>query len=85
VAPDAKKVELTMSQAPIPATRVGNRWTVQRALPEGRYVYLWRVDGAPPSDEAALAAIKAGTPDSTARAGVRTVRPLERLETSNDY
>jgi hypothetical protein len=85
VAPQAKTVELTMSQAPIPATRVGDRWTVKRALPEGRYVYLWRVDGAPPSDDAALAAIKAGTPDSTARAGVRTVRPLERLETSNDY
>lgn len=85
VAPDAKKVELTMSQAPIPATRVGDRWTVTRALPEGRYVYLWRVDGTPPSDDAALAAIKSGTADSTARAGVRTVRPLERLENNSDY
>ena len=85
VAPDAKKVELTMSQAPIPATRVGDKWTVTRALPEGRYVYLWRVDGTPPSDDAALAAIKSGAADSTARAGVRTVRPLERLENNSDY
>jgi hypothetical protein len=83
VAPDAKKVELTMSQAPIPATRVGDRWTVSRTLPEGRYVYLWRVDGTPPSDDAALAAIKSGASDSTARAGVRTVRPLERLESTD--
>lgn len=83
VAPDAKKVELTMSQAPIAATLVGDRWTVTRALPEGRYVYLWRVDGKPPSDDAALAAIKSHEPDSTARAGVRTVRPLERLEGSD--
>jgi peptidase M1-like protein len=83
VAPEAKKVELTMSQAPIPATKVGDRWTVTRALPEGRYVYLWRVDGSPPSDDAALAAIKSHEPDSTARAGVRTVRPLERLESAD--
>jgi aminopeptidase N len=82
-APQAKTVELTMSQAPVPATRVGDRWTVTRALPEGRYVYLWRVDGTPPSDSAALAAVKAGAADSTARAGVRTVRPLERLESAD--
>jgi hypothetical protein len=83
VAPQAKTVELTMSQAPIPATRVGDRWTVTRALPAGRYVYLWRVDGTPPSDDAALTAIKSGAADSTARAGVRTVRPLERLESTD--
>ena len=85
VAPTAKTVELTMSQAPIPAMRVGDRWTVTRALPEGRYVYLWRVDGKAPSDDVALAAIKTGAADSTAPAGVRTVRPLDRLENSNDY
>jgi hypothetical protein len=85
-APEAKSVELTMSQAPIAATRAGDRWTVTRALPEGRYVYLWRVDGATPSDDVALAAATSPTPDSTARAGVRTVRPLERLESANaDY
>jgi Peptidase family M1 domain len=83
VAPEAKSVELTMSQAPIPATRVGDRWTVTRALPEGRYVYLWRVDGTPPSDDVALAAVKSGASDSTARAGVRIVRPLERLENAD--
>ncbi|HZS59448.1 MAG TPA: M1 family aminopeptidase [Gemmatimonadaceae bacterium] len=85
VAPQAKTVELTMSQAPLPATRVGDRWTVTHALPEGRYVYLWRIDGKPPSDDAALAAIKSGASDSTAVAGVRTVRPLERLENTSDY
>jgi hypothetical protein len=85
VAPTAKTVELTMSQAPIPATRVGDRWTVTHALPEGRYVYLWRIDGKAPSDDAALAAIKSGASDSTAVAGVRTVRPLERLENTSDY
>lgn len=85
VTPQAKTVELTMSQAPIPATRVGDRWTVTHALPAGRYVYLWRIDGKPPSDDAALAAIKSGASDSTAVAGVRTVRPLERLENTSDY
>jgi hypothetical protein len=84
VAPDAKKVALALSTTPpAPATRQGDRWTVTLPLPEGRYVFLWQVDGTAPSDDATIAAIRAaraGGDDPTARAGVRTVRPLQRLE-----
>jgi hypothetical protein len=80
LAPQAKTVALTMSATPTPATREGDRWVVTLPLVEGRYVYLWRVDGADPSDDVAIAAARSGSDDPTARAGVRTVRPLQRLE-----
>jgi hypothetical protein len=47
-------------------------------LSEGRYVWLWRVDGTSPSDEDVLAAAKASA-DPAARAGVRIVHAVERL------
>ena len=84
VAPEAKTVALSLSTTPTPATREGDRWVVTLPLVEGRYVYLWRVDGANPSDDAALAAARSGGADPTARAGVRTVRPLRRLEDTHD-
>jgi hypothetical protein len=49
-------------------------------MPEGRYLYLWRVDGKSPSDRDAIAAVKNASSDSTAIAGVRTVRPLVHLD-----
>jgi hypothetical protein len=83
LAPQAKTVALTMSATPTPATREGDRWVVTLPLVEGRYVYLWRVDGTDPSDDVAIAAARSGGADPTARAGVRTVRPLQRLEDAN--
>jgi hypothetical protein len=83
-APDAKTVALALSTtAPAPATRDGDRWVVTLPLPEGRYIYLWQVDGKAPSDDATLAAVRAGGNDPNARAGVRIVRPLQRLEDTN--
>jgi hypothetical protein len=83
-APNATSVELSgnMLVKPVAATRSGDLWTVSLPLTEGRYLWLWRVDGKGPSDEEAIAAAK--TPnDSTARAGVRIVRPLQRLADSD--
>jgi hypothetical protein len=80
-APEAKTVALALSTgAPAPATRDGDRWVVTLPLAEGRYVYLWNIDGKAPTDDAMLAAVRAGGTDPAARAGVRIVRPLQRLE-----
>jgi len=83
-APNAHTVELQGSflAKPIPATRtVGDVWTVDLPLAEGRYVWLWRVDGAPPSDEVTMAdSMRPGDP--TARAGVLVVKPVRRLPAS---
>jgi Peptidase family M1 domain len=84
VAPDAKTVALALSTgAPAPATRDGDRWVVTLPLAEGRYVYLWNVDGKAPSDDATLAAVRSGGTDPAARAGVKIVHPLQRLEESD--
>lgn len=83
-APQAKTVELAgnFMAKPIPATREGDLWTVTMPMTEGRYIWLWRVDGKNPGDEAAIAAAKAPeTPD--ALAGVRIVRPVQRLDDAN--
>ena len=83
-APDAKSVELAGSVAskPVAATRDGDLWTVTMPLTEGRYIWMWRVDGKGPSDEEALAAAK--TPnDPTSRVGVRVVKPVQRLADSD--
>ncbi|HEV2752188.1 MAG TPA: M1 family aminopeptidase [Gemmatimonadales bacterium] len=79
-APDAKTVELAgnVASKPIPATREGDVWAVTLPLTEGRYLWLWRVDGNPPSDDQVLAAAKTSG-DPAARAGVRIVQPIERL------
>ena len=81
-APNAKTVELAgnFTAKPIAATRSGDDWTVEVSMPEGRYLYLWRVDGKSPSDRDAIAAVKNASGDSTAIAGVRTVRPLVHLD-----
>ena len=47
-------------------------------MTEGRYIWQWRVDGSTPSDEATFAAVT-GPADPNARAGVRWVRPLQRV------
>lgn len=83
-APNAKTVELSGNflAKPIPATRNGDAWSVELPMPEGRYLWLWRIDGKNPSDETAIAAAK--TPDDPAAvAGVRIVRPLELLPDSD--
>jgi hypothetical protein len=79
-APDAKTAELAGNfvTKPIPATRDGDGWTVTLPLPEGRYIWLWRVDGSSPSDDETVAAAKASG-DPAARAGVRIVHALQRL------
>ena len=63
---------------PVPATRDGDAWVVQLPLTERSYIWQWRVDGAAPNDEATLAAVT-GPPDPNARAGVRWVKPLQRV------
>lgn len=80
LAPNAKAVELAGNfvTKPIPATRDGDLWTVTLPLPEGRYLWLWRVDGSNPSDDEALAAAKRSA-DPAARAGVRIVQAVQRL------
>jgi len=82
-APNARSVELSGSIAskPVPATRDGDHWSVTLPLTEGRYFWMWRVDGKGPTDEEALAAVKL-TNDPSARAGVRIVRPEQRLADS---
>ena len=82
-APNAQSVELSGNVAvkPVAATRDGDLWTVTLPLTEGRYLWLWRVDGKGPTDEEALAAVKS-TADPSARAGVRIVRPEQRLADS---
>jgi hypothetical protein len=83
-APQAKTVELAgnFMAKPIPATRDGDVWTVTMPMTEGRYIWVWRVDGKNPSDEASIAATKApASPD--ALAGVRIVRPVQRLDDAN--
>jgi hypothetical protein len=63
---------------PVAATRNGDIWTVDLPLTEGRYVWLWRVDGKGPPDDVAIAdAKRPGELD--ARAGVLIVRPVRRL------
>lgn len=67
---------------PIPATRNGAVWTVELPMTAGRYIWLWRVNGKTPTDEAVIAAAKSGesgAPGATVIAGVRTVQPLQRL------
>lgn len=78
-APDAKTVELAgnFASQPIPATRTGDVWSVELALTEGRYLWLWRVDGKSPTDDATFAAVAA--PGPTARAGIRIVKPDVRV------
>ena len=78
--PEAKVVELAgnFSGKPVPATRVGDAWVVELPMTEGRYIWQWRVDGSVPNDEATFAAVM-GPADPNARAGVRWLRPLQRL------
>ena len=80
-APAAHTVELTGSflGKPVAATHTGDLWSVEVPLTEGRYVWLWRVDGAPPSDEAAIADAKREAGDLEARAGVLIVKPVRHL------
>jgi hypothetical protein len=80
-APEAKTVELMGSflAKPVAATRSGDLWTIDLPLTEGRYLWLWRVDGVAPSDDTAIAAAKLPDGDLTARAGVRFVKPVRRL------
>jgi len=84
-APAAHTVELMGSflATPVAATHNGDVWTVELPLTEGRYVWLWRVDGAPPSDEMAIAAAKRGSGDLDARAGVLIVKPVRRLSAAD--
>jgi hypothetical protein len=80
-APAAHTVELMGSflAKPVAATRNGDVWTVELPLTEGRYVWLWRIDGAPPSDETAIADAKREPGDLEARAGVLIVNPVRHL------
>ena len=82
-APNAQSVELAgnISVKPVAATREGDQWSVTLPLTEGRYLWMWRVDGKGPTDEEALAAVK-NSNDPSARAGVRTVRPEQHLADS---
>jgi len=79
-APDAKVVELAgnFSGKPLPATRVGDAWVLELPMTEGRYIWQWRVDGVTPNDEATFAAVM-GPADPGARAGVRWVKPVQRV------
>lgn len=82
-APEAKSVELAgnIASKPVAASRSGDVWSVTLPVTEGRYFWMWRVDGKNPTDEEAIAAVN--TPhDANARAGVRIVKPLQRLADS---
>jgi hypothetical protein len=80
-APEAHVVELVGSflAKPVAATRNGDIWTVELPLPEGRYVWLWRVDGSSPPDDVAVADAQRAAGDLGARAGVLTVRPVRHF------
>ena len=84
-APTAKTVELMGSflAKPVVATRNGDTWTVELPLPEGRYVWLWRVDGATPPDDVAVADARRAPGDLEARAGVLTVQPVRHLPSAD--
>ncbi|PYP61193.1 MAG: hypothetical protein DMD26_18120, partial [Gemmatimonadetes bacterium] len=81
----AKTVELMGSflAKPVVATRNGDTWTVELPLPEGRYVWLWRVDGATPPDDVAVADARRAPGDLEARAGVLTVQPVRHLPSAD--
>lgn len=83
-ASNAKSVELSGNFAPKPvaATREGDLWTVTLPATEGRYIWLWRVDGKGPTDEEALAGAMSSN-DPSARAGVRIIKPVQRLADSD--
>ena len=79
-APGAKTVELTGNflAKPVAATRIGDVWAVDLPLPEGRYLWLWRVDGKGPSDEVAISdALRPGNLE--ARAGILVVKPVRHF------
>lgn len=80
-APAAKTVELSGNflAKPVRATRTGDLWTVQLPLTEGRYSWIWRVDGKTPPDADILAAARAGATGPDAVAGVRIVPPTRLL------
>jgi hypothetical protein len=80
-APAAHTVELMGSflGKPVAATRNGDLWSVALPLMEGRYVWLWRVDGAQPSDDTAIADARRAPGDLDARAGVLIVKPVRHL------
>jgi len=80
-APTAKTVELTGNflSTPVAATRTGDLWTVALPLPEGRYVWLWRVDGSSPSDDLVISDARRQAGDLDARVGVLTVKPVRHL------
>lgn len=85
LAPEATSVELlgNFTTIPIAATRGGDRWLVELPMSEGRYVWLWRVDGVTVSDEVIADQIgseSAGDPPERRRAGIRVVRPVQRLD-----
>lgn len=84
-APDAKTVELTGNfvAKPVVATRVGDVWTVDLPLAEGRYLWLWRVDGKGPSDDVAISdALRPGNLE--ARAGILVVKPVRHFPARPD-
>lgn len=84
-APAAKKVELTGNfiAEPIAAEREGDLWTVKLLLPEGRYVFIWRVDGTTTPDEEAVRDAQRSRGDPTSRAGVLIVRAVTHLSDHN--
>lgn len=71
-APDAKAVALTgnFTLKPVPAQKVGDAWSLDLPMSEGRYSWAWQVDGKTLDGE------YNGQPAS----GVKVVQPLERLE-----
>ena len=73
-APDAKAVALTgnFTLKPVPAQKVGDAWSLDLPMSEGRYSWAWQVDGKTLDGE------YNGQPAS----GVKVVQPLERLEAS---
>ena len=78
-APAAKTAELVGNflAKPMAAARDGDVWSVQLPMTEGRYIWLWRVDGKTPADSVAIASAAAG--GDAAIAGVRTVRGVRRI------
>jgi hypothetical protein len=57
----------TFVRAPIPATKVGDVWTVDLPMSEGRYIWVWQLGGSTtPATDPALT-------------GVKVVRPLQRI------
>lgn len=80
-APQAKSVALSGNflAAPRAASRLGDRWSLELPLSEGRYIWQWRVDDTAPPEDSIFTDIASKPRRSGTRSGLLLVRALQRV------